>query len=276
MGKGAYYYAVHLGTKPGVYTNWSECEAQIKGFSGAKFKKFKTKNEAELYVKSGESASAVKDVTIKKVKRASELSASIADQILLYEIAGDHEFETALLNLSEQSTSNGTFGSKTSTSDVSAFESSPNGKSVEVIYTDGASRGNGKEGARAGFGVYFGEGDPRNVSERLQGTRQTNQRAELMAAIRALEKSNPERIVEIRTDSKYLVRGLTEWLPNWLKEGWVTSRGTQIENRDLFEVLSKYVAERTKEVRWVYVPAHSGIFGNEAADQLAVEGAYLE
>ncbi|KAK9761993.1 hypothetical protein K7432_018649 [Basidiobolus ranarum] len=77
-----------------------------------------------------------------------------------------------------------------------------------IVYTDGSSRGNGKDHCRAGVGVYFGEKDPRNVSERLLG-KQTNQRAEVTAAIRAIEKvGDDKQPLEIRTDSQYLIKGI--------------------------------------------------------------------
>ncbi len=73
-----------------------------------------------------------------------------------------------------------------------------------TVYCDGACARNGKANARAGVGVFFGDGDSRNVSERLHG-KQTNQRAELMAAVRALQQ-DPRNDLVVRTDSEYVTK----------------------------------------------------------------------
>lgn len=76
------------------------------------------------------------------------------------------------------------------------------------IYTDGACSGNGKANSRAGLGVWFGPNDPRNLSERVPGAAQTNNRGEVFAAIRALEVVEGAIDVVIYTDSKYLIKGV--------------------------------------------------------------------
>ncbi len=76
-----------------------------------------------------------------------------------------------------------------------------------MVYSDGASRGNGTSHAKAGVGVFFGPDDSRNVCEPLPGPVQTNQRAEIMAAIRSLEMVLNHEDVEVRTDSNYVVQG---------------------------------------------------------------------
>ena len=134
-----------------------------------------------------------------------------------------------------------------------------------IVYTDGACSNNGQRGAKAGIGVYFSDDDPRNLSEQLPGEKQTNQRAELYAAIRALEVSDPKSSLEIRTDSSYLVKGMTEWLPKWL-----SLRVSKVSNLDLFQRLSEL--SQGRQIRWVKVKGHSGEQGNEAADRLAVAG----
>jgi len=144
---------------------------------------------------------------------------------------------------------------------------------VEVIYTDGSSRGNGRKGARAGVGVFFGDNDPRNVSEPLEGPKQTNQRAELTAGLKALRLATPGKPIEIRTDSRYLIQGITSWVPNWRNRGWKTSTGASVENQDLFKAINEEVEHRSSPITWTHVSAHTGIYGNEMADHLAVQGA---
>lgn len=144
------------------------------------------------------------------------------------------------------------------------------------VWTDGACKGNGKTSKlpRAGSGVYFGPGDPRNVSEPLPGDKQTNQRAEMHAAIRALEvlieepRTTP---VEIITDSQYLIKGITTWIKGWKQRDWISSNFKPVANRDLWEKLDALSSGRP--VSWTHVKGHSDDPGNEAADRLATQGA---
>ncbi|OLY82238.1 Ribonuclease H1 [Smittium mucronatum] len=153
-----------------------------------------------------------------------------------------------------------------------------------VIYTDGACRGNGKSNSRAGVGVYFGDGDIRNISERLKG-KQTNNRAELTAVLRALEEAEkhepernlktPPRSVLIMTDSQYVINCMTKWLFGWACNGWRTSVGTSVLNKDLIEKIHELILNREGRVKFEYVKAHNSDPGNEAADTLAVRGSVL-
>ena len=83
---------------------------------------------------------------------------------------------------------------------------------INQIYTDGSCLGNGQKGAVGGIGVFFAEKDPRNLSEKLDQSKYkpTNQRAELMGAIRAIEIVSGEENIEIRTDSIYTIKCATE------------------------------------------------------------------
>ncbi|KAI9478447.1 MAG: ribonuclease H-like domain-containing protein [Benjaminiella poitrasii] len=112
------------------------------------------------------------------------------------------------------------------------------------------------------------------MSAPLSGPRQTNQRAEAQAVICALEQSlNDYEPLEIRTDSQYVINAVTSWSKNWIRNGWRTSSGKEVENRDLFERILRLIDTKRGEVKFSYVPGHSGEFGNERADQLAVAGA---
>ena len=111
------------------------------------------------------------------------------------------------------------------------------------VYTDGACVDNGKPYARAGYGVYFGEGDKRNVSESYKGP-QTNNVAELLAIIRALTILKGEILegvnVKIYSDSKYAIRCCTTYGEKMSKKGWET-KGKDIPNRQLVEVAYNFV-----------------------------------
>ncbi|KAF6105962.1 hypothetical protein HJG60_016412 [Phyllostomus discolor] len=141
-----------------------------------------------------------------------------------------------------------------------------------VVYTDGCCSRNGRRRARAGIGVYWGPGHPLNVGVRLPG-RQTNQRAEIHAACRALEQARAQGIdkLVLHTDSMFTINGITSWLPGWKENGWRTSAGKEVINREDFVELDRLV--QGMDIRWVHVPGHSGLVGNEEADRLAREGA---
>jgi ribonuclease HI len=139
---------------------------------------------------------------------------------------------------------------------------------MQVVFTDGSCLNNGKKYANGGIGVYFGDDDPRNLSEKLQGEKQTNNRAELTAVIRALQTTTDS--LKICTDSMYVQKGITEWIKKWEKNNWKTSKNTDVENKDLWQIMQEEIKDRN--INFVYVKAHSGIKGNECADLLANNG----
>lgn len=141
------------------------------------------------------------------------------------------------------------------------------------MYTDGACTNNGRGNPQAGIGVYWGRGSQYNISERLMG-RQTNNRAEIHAVCKALKQAQyemHENKVTVNTDSEFLIRSVTEWMPKWKENGWKLSTGGNVKNRADFEKLDELSAGMN--VTYNYVPGHSGIEGNEKADKLAVEGS---
>ncbi len=135
-----------------------------------------------------------------------------------------------------------------------------------IIYTDGACKGNPGIG---GWGVWLQyKGKERELCGGELET--TNNRMELMAAIQALEVLTRACVVELHTDSKYVVQGIQEWLPNWKKRGWKTAAKTPVKNEDLWRRLDTAISRH--EIKWVWVKGHSGNFGNEKADSLANKG----
>ena len=98
----------------------------------------------------------------------------------------------------------------------------------------------------------------------------TNNRMELMAAISALEALTRPAAVTLYTDSKYLLDGITKWLPGWQRNGWKTAAKKPVKNEDLWRRLVE--AMRPHDVSWVWVKGHAGDPGNERADALARRG----
>ncbi|KAF8215785.1 ribonuclease H-like domain-containing protein [Mycena galopus ATCC 62051] len=146
----------------------------------------------------------------------------------------------------------------------------------DVVYSDGACKGNGQPGSVAGVGVWWGEGDPRNIAERCPGD-QTNNRAELIAILRVLETTPPSKTpLLIKTDSTYSIKCFSEWLPKWIANGFVTSTKEPVKNVAIIKYLSAHLdarARRGQKVRLQYVKGHAGITGNEGADMQANLGA---
>ncbi|GAQ44009.1 hypothetical protein AtubIFM54640_001367 [Aspergillus tubingensis] len=156
-----------------------------------------------------------------------------------------------------------------------------------VIAIDGACRNNGKSGARASIGVYHGPDHGWNGSARLSmELRQTNHVAELAACERALtdawtiqkewddigeeiegDKGRLYRVV-IKSDSEYVVRGMTEWIYKWKANGWVNTKGLPVTNREHFDRVDSIVESLEKEqviVQFWHVPREY----NQEADKLA-------
>ncbi len=135
------------------------------------------------------------------------------------------------------------------------------------IFTDGACLGNPGPG---GWGVLLRW---RGHEKELSGgeVETTNNRMELMAAIKALEALKPGSQADLYTDSKYVMDGITEWIAGWKKNGWRTAAKKPVKNRDLWQQLDQVLEGH--EVDWHWVKGHSGHPENERADELARLGA---
>ena len=137
------------------------------------------------------------------------------------------------------------------------------------IYTDGACSGNP---GRGGWGALIQENDD---EKKLSGSElnTTNNRMELTAVIKALEHYNEAKEIEIFTDSKYVMQGITEWIKNWKSNHWKTSQKKDVKNKDLWVLLDTVSAKH--DIKWSWVKGHAGDYGNEIADKLATQ-AILE
>ncbi|MCP5359114.1 MAG: ribonuclease HI [Steroidobacteraceae bacterium] len=131
------------------------------------------------------------------------------------------------------------------------------------IYTDGACRGNPGPG---GWAATLQSGEAlRELSGAEAAT--TNNRMELTAVIRALEALKRPVKARLHTDSEYVRRGITEWLPAWKRRDWHTADRKPVKNRDLWEQLDRLAAGH--QIEWCWVPGHAGVPGNERVDRLA-------
>mmetsp|Transcript_49558 Transcript_49558/g.97600 ORF Transcript_49558/g.97600 Transcript_49558/m.97600 type:complete len:281 (+) Transcript_49558:445-1287(+) len=265
------FYAVRIGRVPGVYSTWEECEKQVKGFSDCSHKSFRTEAEAWSFVNEGQGGSAAAGSFLASASSAPHGASQAAKS---------QSEETAVKKRKNQTTN-------TQAASDSAQPPSPKKKKEteivprreRLVYTDGASKNNGRPDAAAGYGVYWGDGDPHNVSARLRGSEQTNNRAELTAIVEALRQSKalyPEDRIILRTDSQYSMKCVTEWMPKWVRNGFMTAMGHPVKNQDLIMQLHALMQERGEErldLQWV--KGHSSEEGNEAADSLADAGCFL-
>jgi len=137
---------------------------------------------------------------------------------------------------------------------------------VVDIFSDGACKGNPGIG---GWGALLrNKGKERELCGGEEYT--TNNRMELMAAIMALETLTRACQVRLHTDSKYVLQGITEWLPGWKQRGWKTAGKQPVKNDDLWRRLDAAVMRH--QIEWVWVKGHAGHEGNERADKLANRG----
>ncbi|XP_013193139.2 ribonuclease H1 [Amyelois transitella] len=325
------FYAVAKGRIPGIFMNWPDCEAQVKGFPGARYKKFDSAANAQNFIETEGGSGGNKPATKgkksnpyppvpeattnnlnvlkrpfsssaivqkshqsgksskKKSKRASNSSDQESDTFtdeddlntILVKQLDDVEkrlkgFEKGVDKILKKSKPGRKAilidppGSEKQKSGNHEFTMDRNGRAQ--VYTDGACSSNGREGARAGIGVYWGPGHPLNVSEPVSG-RATNNSGEIQAATRAMQQAAENGVTKltINTDSKFLIDSATKWMPGWKQNGWTLKSGGPVKNQSDFRELDR--AQSNLDVEWRYVEAHQGIHGNEMADQLAKEGA---
>ena len=137
---------------------------------------------------------------------------------------------------------------------------------IVEIYTDGACRGNPGPG---GWGALLIAGKRRKTMYGGEADT-TNNRMELKAAIEALNALRGPRNVQLYTDSKYVMDGINKWMPNWKKRGWKTSARKPVKNKDLWMQLDEAIVRH--EIEWHWVRGHTGVPGNEEADELANRG----
>ena len=215
------HYAVANGRNIGIFPTWNECNASVKGFKGAVYKKFGTQSEAEQYLQTHLS----KEETI--IVKESDT-----------DLAPDY-----------------------------------------YVYTDGACSNNGRKTAKAGIGIYFGMGDARNLSKKIEG-KQTNNTAELTALIETygLIANDLEigKRVGIVSDSEYAIRCVTTYGEKCFQKGWQQ----EIPNKELVKMAYE-IYHNVANVCFIHVRAHTSgtdahSVGNDHADRLANQAIGLE
>ncbi|KPJ13751.1 Ribonuclease H1 [Papilio machaon] len=308
------YYAVARGRISGIFMNWADCESQVKGFPGARYKKFNTAADAEKFIISEGGSQKTnnvtngnkivkatnsqhqpkaqeKQITVKPSRKRTKTPENQIDtdsdeddlSNVLTKQMDDIEkrlkvFEKDVNKIIKKGTKS--TEKKTMLIDLpqpkkhksGKFEFNEDDDGYVQVYTDGACSSNGRNGARAGIGVYWGDGHPLNVSEPVTG-RATNNCGEIQAATSAIKIAlqNKVKKLTINTDSQFLINSVTKWMPGWKRKGWKLQSGEPVKNEKDFKELDEI--QNKLQIKWVYVEAHKGVHGNEMADQLAKAGA---
>lgn len=140
---------------------------------------------------------------------------------------------------------------------------------VVDIFCDGACSGNPGPG---GYGAILRcSGREKEISGWAPDT--TNNRMEMTAVIEALRQLTRPCLITITTDSQYVVKGMTEWIVGWQRNGWRNSKKETVLNRDLWEALLD--AGRQHSITWKWVRGHAGHAENERCDCLAREALIM-
>nr|RBR02496.1 hypothetical protein FVER53263_09525 [Fusarium verticillioides] len=257
------FYAVAVGHVPGIYHTWDEAQPQVTEVSGPKHKRFNTQEDAEDFIRQHASPETCRRLGLS------------FEETQEYTGAAFEAVETSTRKVKAEP------APRPKAAPRAAPRAEPNHEingNVLRIWTDGSSLANGQAGSRAGLGVYFGPNDERNLAERLPGEPQTNQRAELMAILRALEIAPSTQDVEIVSDSQYSIKCVTQWGPGWEKNGWRTAAGHEVKNKDLVCGVLARIRERDaarSKTSFQWVKGHASDIGNHRADGLANEGARM-
>ena len=131
------------------------------------------------------------------------------------------------------------------------------------IFTDGACRGNPGPG---GYGsIIRTQGKEKEISGSAKNT--TNNIMELTAAVVALKQLKGPCEVVLTSDSQYLVKGMTEWVKEWIKKGWVTAGKQPVKNKAIWVELDRL--SKSHKITWKWVRGHQGHVENERCDRLA-------
>ncbi|KAI8118958.1 ribonuclease H1 isoform X1 [Lucilia cuprina] len=296
------FYAVAKGRKIGIYNTWPECEEQIKGYRGSRYKKFPTRSEAEEFIGAyhAEGINVLYKVDTKKNRPKKEEdpneywppcdgdNCELTDEDLLNALA---EVE-GLADTSDNRKRKADNFTGSSSSKIPRHESvvwEPvaikyidnmefllDSEGYVIVYTDGSCFNNGQRNACAGYGVYFGDNHVLNAGKPVNG-RVTNNVGEIQAAIYAIKAAKRLGITKlcISTDSQFLINSITLWIKGWKAKDWRLKNGDPVKNLTDFLELDSLLEDDKILIKWNYVKAHKGIKGNEMADRLAREGSEI-
>jgi ribonuclease HI len=239
-------YCVANGLTLGIFDTYKAVEKSVKKFSKAKHQAFPTLESATEYLNLN----------------------GIDNSSIGIHFDADNNVEVSLIDFCEK---NGI----PVPADIKPVNDSSLPSDTPVVHVDGACKNNGQENPQGGIGIFWGVEHELNQSSCIPSSDKcvpTNNRAELYAAIMAIEQAIQKKLpcLIIRSDSQYVVEGAKSYLHNWKSDESIKTR----KNADLWLKLDSLL-EKIK-VNWQHVTGHSGDFGNEAADKLANKAAGFE
>lgn len=259
--KGKAYYAVKYGFVPGIYPTWDEAKAQISGFTGAIFKKFATIDLAKEFMDSRN----YKETTKKK----KELT--INENLIVKHKYNNLDITQFYLDGDLDKNKMYQFHPDNWTQHQNTF----------YLFTDGSYQAKIN---KSGYGIYLGE-KCLNISTLMpDGT--TNNKCELLAIqvcliiILHYKSIINEHNIKIISDSKYSIQSITEWIPNWKKNNWITKSGTPVKNPELMQELDKLYTECINiglNIEFKHQNSHTtlDIEKSTKLDRILWEGNYL-
>ena len=144
-----------------------------------------------------------------------------------------------------------------------------------IVFTDGSAKNNGKKGAKASYAVVFPDYSEYNYKGILEGEKQTNNRAEYYALIKALEICDiidKDKKIIVYSDSKLLINSINSWISKWKSNGWITSKGSPVLNMDLLIKIDEMINLRNVTINHVYAHTNNTdyySYWNNIVDKLA-------
>lgn len=225
------YYTVAKGRSTGIFDTWSECQRQVDGFKHNSFKGFPTLESAVNFMRKA-------GIDMRNIQFV-EGEGEVVLRKPLSEKFPNFRYNSPVPD-TNINTVNGADSTDVNESSNETVHPESDTKDIKVISIDGSCRGNGTDHAVGGFGIYWGENHPYNVSEKVpKSGNQTNQVAELMAAVRAVQQVRQKGFKEmiIQTDSMYVYNGITSWINKWIKSGWKTTQGKDVKHKELWQQL---------------------------------------
>lgn len=250
MAKSRTYYAVARGIKPGIYTTWfgaGGAEEQVRGFAGARYRKFASLPEAERWLENPISAAEASGKTDPQTGSATRKTRPVGGD------KGHNKEPVSALP-----------GNRALQAQSFAFPVADLPPGKIVVYTDGGCLGNPGPG---GYGVIMIAGETRiELAEGFRLT--TNNRMEMMACLAALKALKTPADVILYSDSRYVIDGINKgWARRWRANHWMRTKSEAAENSDLWSQLLD-LCDRHR-VRFVWVHGHAGQRENERCDELA-------
>ena len=148
-------------------------------------------------------------------------------------------------------------------------------RDFKIVWTDGSCKKKG-DTIKSGYGIYFGDNDKRNMSERFKLNNPTNNRAELYAILECIKIIKNDEKYVIITDSQYSIDSVTKFSKKWEKNDWKTVDGSDVKNRELIEPIYDKI-KNNKNIELRHLNSHTGCSdkfseGNKMADKLANDG----